>query len=247
MPKQTHPFQTSSSLTLYCGITATRNASQTRCGAPVRDRSGDLITLTTAVSSVAGAFTALRFAHKIIFMRYGLGLDDWFILATMVVTIPGVFITIYGMAPNGLGKDIWTLSSERITNVLRYFYIMAIIYFVITSLVKISIVSFYLRVFPSRGVQRLLWATIVFIALWGIAYVFAAAFQCTPVRYFWTQWDGLHEGQCLDKTAIAWSNAAINIALDFWILAIPLWQLRGLQLHWKKKVGVALMFCVGTL
>lgn len=39
----------------------------------------------------------------------------------------------------------------------------------------------------------------------------------------------------------------MSIALDLWILAIPLWQLRSLKMHWKKKVGVALMFCVGTL
>lgn len=39
----------------------------------------------------------------------------------------------------------------------------------------------------------------------------------------------------------------MSIALDVWMLAIPLWQLRGLKLHWKKKIGVAAMFIVGTL
>jgi hypothetical protein len=31
------------------------------------------------------------------------------------------------------------------------------------------------------------------------------------------------------------------------MLAIPLWQLKGLNMHWKKKVGVAAMFVLGTL
>lgn len=31
------------------------------------------------------------------------------------------------------------------------------------------------------------------------------------------------------------------------MLAIPLAQLNTLSLHWKKKVGGAIMFCVGTL
>jgi hypothetical protein len=31
------------------------------------------------------------------------------------------------------------------------------------------------------------------------------------------------------------------------MLAIPLAQLKTLNLHWKKKIGVGLMFCVGTL
>jgi hypothetical protein len=32
-------------------------------------------------------------------------------------------------------------------------------------------------------------------------------------------------------------TAAISIAEDVWMLAIPLSQLPSLQLHWKKKIG----------
>ena len=42
------------------------------------------------------------------------------------------------------------------------------------------------------------------------------------------------------------ARAAVSIALDVWMLAIPLAQLPGLKLHWKKKVSVGLMFFVGT-
>ncbi|KAK7177895.1 CFEM domain-containing protein [Paraphaeosphaeria sporulosa] len=82
--------------------------------------------------------------------------------------------------------------------------------------------------------------------LWGIAFVLAAILQCQPVHYFWEHWDGLHEGHCVDINAFTTTHAAISIALDFWILEIPLWQLWGLKMHWKKKLGVGLMFCVGT-
>jgi hypothetical protein len=46
---------------------------------------------------------------------------------------------------------------------------------------------------------------------------------------------------------LVWANAASSIVLDLWMLVLPLSQLRVLQLHWKKKVGVALMFSVGVL
>jgi hypothetical protein len=95
-------------------------------------------------------------------------------------------------------------------------------------------------------VQRLLWGTVAFTLIWGIVYVIVAIFQCKPISYFWTHWDGMHEGSCLNINAITSSNAAISIVLDLWSLGIPLWQLRRLQLHWKKKVGVGLMFAVGT-
>jgi hypothetical protein len=50
----------------------------------------------------------------------------------------------------------------------------------------------------------------------------------------------------VDINAITNTHAALSIILDVWILGIPLFQLRGLQMHWKRKIGVGLMFCVGT-
>lgn len=42
------------------------------------------------------------------------------------------------------------------------------------------------------------------------------------------------------------ARAGVSVGLDAWMLAIPLSQLPGLKLHWKKKVSVGLMFFVGT-
>jgi hypothetical protein len=47
--------------------------------------------------------------------------------------------------------------------------------------------------------------------------------------------------------ALGWSNAAISIVLDAWMLGLPMSQVVKLKLHWKKKIGVAMMFVVGTL
>lgn len=50
----------------------------------------------------------------------------------------------------------------------------------------------------------------------------------------------------MDINSIAWSNSGISIALDVWMLAIPLSQLKALNLDWRKKIGVGIMFCVGA-
>lgn len=213
----------------------------------MRDRSRELVIVSDTMASIAGAFIIARLIHKAAIMRVGFSLDDWLIIASMLATAPSVVITAHGTTPNGLGKDIWTLKPHNITNVLRFFYVMAFLYFLQTALVKLSIITFYMRVFPSRNTKRILWGTLIFTTLWGIAFVIAAIFQCWPISYFWTRWDGEHEGKCINANTLAWVNAAMNIALDLWILAIPMWELRRLQLHWKKKVGVAGMFCVGTL
>ncbi|KAI9147577.1 CFEM domain-containing protein [Paramyrothecium foliicola] len=224
----------------------TRNASLTNCGAPVRDRAQELVTVTHTLLVLSAVFVILRFGYKLLIARIDLGLDDWFVLTTLIFTIPSAVITTYGTTPNGLGKDIWTLDPHMITNVVRFFYMMAWLYFSQAMLVKLSIICFYMRIFPSKEVQRVLWGTFAFTSVWGLVFVLTAIFQCRPINYFWKKWDGMHEGTCADANAISWSHAAMSIALDIWILLIPLWQLRKLHLHWKKKIPVAFMFGVGT-
>ncbi|KNG50504.1 cfem domain-containing protein [Stemphylium lycopersici] len=225
---------------------ATRNISLTNCGAPVRHRGEHYVMLSNTMVCIAAIFVAIRFAFKAMVSRVDFGYDDWCVLATLITAVPSAIITVFGTVKNGLGQDLWTLTPTEITQMLQYFYIMAWLYFLQLTLLKITLLFFYIRVFPGKDVQRLLWGTIIFTVLWGAVFIIVAMFQCRPIHYFWTKWDGMQKGTCLEINAITASNAAISIALDFWILGVPLWQLWGLRLHWKKKVGVALMFCVGT-
>ncbi|CAI6331747.1 unnamed protein product [Periconia digitata] len=225
---------------------ATRNISLANCGVPLRNHGQDYAVLSNVMISVAGAFVIMRFAFKGIVSRSDFGYDDWCVLATAICGIPSALVTVYGTVAHGLGQDIWALSPHEITEMLRSFYTMAILYFLEVALLKLTLIMFYIRVFPIKSAQWVLWGTTIFTVGWGIAFVITAIFQCQPISYFWKRWDGLHEGKCLDINAITASHASISIALDFWILAIPLWQLYGLQMSWKRKVSVALMFCVGT-
>ncbi len=104
-----------------------------------------------------------------------------------------------------------------------------------------------MRIFNTPGTTKLLWASHAFNALFGLTCSFVAIFQCSPLNYVWYQWDGEHEGTCLNVNGLVWTNAIVGITLDFWVLAIPLNKLRSLNLGWKKKVAVGLMFCAGTL
>ena len=175
------------------------------------------------------------------------GLDDYFIVATLCTGIPASVMNAHGLTVNGLGKDIWTVPFKQITDFLHFFYAMEVLYFAQVALLKLSLLFFYLRIFPANTIKRIIWITIAFDVLFGIAFVLAGIFQCQPINYYWNQWDGEHKGKCFNVNALAWANAAISITLDLWMLGIPMSQLVHIKLHWKKKVGVALMFIVGTL
>ncbi|KAF4990483.1 hypothetical protein FGRMN_8440 [Fusarium graminum] len=147
---------------------------------------------------------------------------------------------------NGLGRDTWTITPSQLTTYLQYLYVGQTIYATEVFVTKVCVALFYLRIFPSVGVQRLLWGTIAFSVLCTIVFDILAIAQCRPISFFWQGWDNLHEGKCLGVNPLGWAIAAVSIIMDFWMLAIPLLQLFKLQMKWQRKVAVALMFLVGT-
>jgi hypothetical protein len=82
------------------------------------------------------------------------------------------------------------------------------------------------------------------IATSTIVIFLMTVFSCHPVAYFWDR--DLH-GQCLDVNALAYANSGMSIAQDLIIIALPLPVLTKVNMSMKRKIGVAIMFAVGSL
>lgn len=112
-------------------------------------------------------------------------------------------------------------------------------------LTRISILLFYLRVFPFTVVpalKRVIYAALAASLATGIAIIMALALQCLPISYNWDWWEEGSHGHCLELKAVGYSSGAIGIVLDIWIMLIPLPEIRKLRLPLKQKVGVILVF-----
>ncbi|KAH7123983.1 hypothetical protein B0J11DRAFT_580733 [Dendryphion nanum] len=231
--------------TIKQGLT-TKNITMTACGAPIRDRSAlhKIVGITLGV--ISAAFVLVRIVYKYFVTFSELGLDDYFIVLTLFSGIPGTIINDLGTIPNGLARDIWTLEFSQITNFVRWFYVMEVLYFTQVFLLKLSLLFFYQRIFPGARIRQVIAVTVGFDVLYGVAFIVCSILQCQPISHYWNSWDGEHEGKCININALAWANAVISIVLDIWMLAIPFSQIIHLRMAWKKKVGVGLMFSVGT-
>ncbi|KAK0736651.1 hypothetical protein B0T21DRAFT_288000 [Apiosordaria backusii] len=149
----------------------------------------------------------------------------------------------------GMGKDIWFVSFENITKIMQTYFATMLAYTTTRFFIRASIILFYLRVFPVQSdfkLRRIIVWTGVFNIVYNISFFFAVLFQCKPISAFWTAWEGVGEGQCVNLNALAWSAAATGIAFDIWLLALPFPQLLSLNLHWKKKLMGSMMFSVGA-
>jgi len=115
------------------------------------------------------------------------------------------------------------------------------------ALAKISYLFFCLRIFPNREIRKWLFSIIALVAAHGTAFTLVAAFNCTPIRYIWQNWDGEHTGRCINFHIMAWVHAATNIALDLLMLGVPIPELLKLQMSTRRKVYIILMFSIGVL
>jgi hypothetical protein len=122
-----------------------------------------------------------------------------------------------------------------------------VLYLILMAMIKLALTLFYLAIFLGATVRRLLWLTAAFHVVFGVSVAAVAIFQCRPISFYWTQWEDGSTGKCIDINLVGWIHGSVNVAVDIWLLVIPLSQIVHLQLHWKKKVGVAVMFVAGTL
>lgn len=102
----------------------------------------------------------------------------------------------------------------------------------------------YFRIVPNDFHRITFWITLgVLIAysLWTIA---SSIFICFPIAHFW---DSSVPGSCLDKKALWFSNAAMNILLDVWVLLLPIPAIYKLQLPTRQKLAIMLVFVVGGM
>src|SRR4051812_48095024 len=102
---------------------ATKNMTMTTCNAPVRDKTLLFRTVNITLGVISAVCVLLRITYKVIVTVYELGLDDYFILITLIAGVPSTVISDRGTAANGLGKDIWTLHPYQVTNFVKYFYV----------------------------------------------------------------------------------------------------------------------------
>ncbi|KAJ5174937.1 uncharacterized protein N7482_000814 [Penicillium canariense] len=223
----------------------TLNVTTTACGAPIRDQTS-LSIVIPAVGLWVLLFVALRILTRLVITKLEAGWDDWATILLSCFVVP-VNIGSIMLGKAGLGKDIWTIEFSNITRILHIFYIQELVYIACITLTKICFLLFYLRIFPSERMRRVIKVSCLVTVCYGITFIFALAFQCWPIEHTWYGWDGQHPGKCVQNHTLVVVAAALNIVLDAWVIALPIPKVLELQASITTKLQVVLMFSVGFL
>lgn len=111
--------------------------------------------------------------------------------------------------------------------------------------IKLSILLFYRRLFPTPWMRLACNIVGGFLMLWYLAFQITAIVQCIPTRYYWDKKG--EKGNCIKLVPFYIALAASNVATDVLILTLPIPLVWKLQVKTSKKIGLTITFLLGIL
>ncbi|KAI2473848.1 hypothetical protein F4781DRAFT_427084 [Annulohypoxylon bovei var. microspora] len=118
-----------------------------------------------------------------------------------------------------------------------------------SSLIKMSIVTSYLRIWSDRPFKHLCRTLLVLLTLFGLTLFFGGVFACVPISLSWTppSPSSRTSSQCIDLPLFMFITSTLNTALDLIIFAIPVPLVHRLQIAVRQKVALTGVFTIGVV
>ncbi|KAH8689499.1 hypothetical protein BGW36DRAFT_351841 [Talaromyces proteolyticus] len=195
-------------------------------------RGPTIIIVNATIQAVATIFVLLRLISKVIILKRRPSSDDWTIIAATIFAILNIVVAGLGVK-YGTGKHIGQLEKSDALPAAKLRWVTHIIYTVISGLIKVSTLLLYKHVF--LNLRNVIWGTIVFIAVMSVAIVLATLFQCQPIDAVYDSSKYAHY-YCFPSIPFWYSTAALSLVTDFWILALPIPTIIGLQMSRRSKI-----------
>ncbi|KAF2832682.1 hypothetical protein CC86DRAFT_377807 [Ophiobolus disseminans] len=195
------------------------NATTTVCHDPIRDRSH--------IGQIAATIS----------------------LVLCLCVVAGKFAAQIACRRNHLLSDI-NMGIVVLLNVAIYVLLdklCEMLYLTTSWLLRIGFILFFFQIFVDEKFRRTLKVTVSLFLAGLVAGVLPFAFTCNPVSFHWNAWDGEHRGRCINHNAVVFAQAALAIVADFATLGLALSQVAHLRMDLKQKIGIVLMFSIGTL
>lgn len=199
--------------------------------------------------AVCAAFIVGRLYARVVVLR------KWFLDDTLIVfsflfsTAVCVIYSVASKRPDILHADEEALQSSLgpgnqwvVHPYILRTYMGLIFYQLCLCFNKLSILSFYLRMFNSRPKERILvWCTIAFVCAFGLPMLFMSIFQCHPSagRFFGRPM------YCFNFADLLISSATFHALTDTWLLLIIVPVISGLDIPAKQKIVLSVVLNLG--
>ncbi|KAH9219105.1 hypothetical protein DL95DRAFT_457573 [Leptodontidium sp. 2 PMI_412] len=188
----------------------------------------DPLILVTVFAVLALITTGLRL--KSLNLRgMSIGVDDYLMFAGLFFVISSTAIHYSLVLFCGIGRHVQAVRPEDLVKGLKIVLAFEANYGITMAFVKCSVIYFYY----------------LLIILWAISTTLITFLICRPLAFNWDP--TIVGGVCGDRNTVFVITGVINVVTDIMVLSLPLPHILKLQLAWRRKVGLLLMFSIGFL
>ncbi|KAL8851941.1 MAG: hypothetical protein Q9221_003152 [Calogaya cf. arnoldii] len=210
------------------------------------DRSSHILGTAISMAILSTLAVAGRFACRKK-LKVALSYDDYSILVGLVLNLGMCFVIGYAIR-FGSGRHLLAVGKYNAQQYLKMGYVFQILYAHGMTVIKLSILLFYCRLFPRESTSKRWRFCVYAIAAVCIGFfisrITSTIFQCRPMSYFWTRQG---DGKCINELALIYFSQSLSVLTDIFILTLPMPVVWKLRLRKSKKIGVVGIFLLGSL
>ena len=127
-------------------------------------------------------------------------------------------------------------------------YINSIVYTVPTCLSKVVILLFLREINSTQTWYKWsIYAAIFIVAGSSTAIFFSSLFPCQPFAKNYDITIPPEVGSCIDRQAMFQATAALGVATDVIIISIPVPMVLALHVTRARKIGLMILFTIGSV
>ena len=202
-----------------------------------------IIATATVCSLLATIFVALRTYTRLRINR-SIGWDDYAALFALPFTIAYNIIQCI-LTRYGAGLHTQDVPRGLIEPLMKWTFIGAGVYLPSLLGYKISILFLYLRIFSvSRVFRCCIWLVMFITSGYIFSNFWTNMFVCQPIAKYWRPQT---PGHCISVATDIDVFTSLNFITDLMIFILPLPMIWRIQLSLKEKVGVFMIFILGSM
>ncbi|KAK8129155.1 hypothetical protein PG999_001535 [Apiospora kogelbergensis] len=172
-------------------------------------------------------------------------LEDACLMLAWIISVGTQTVLVYMFATGVLGVHSWEISASQYSFYNIMILVVPVVYTSGAGLAKLSLLVYYHRLSSQSWFRGAVAATMVVVIGYSLGTSFSLTFGCNPIARSWDV--TITDGACIDRDALHFITAILNIVTNLVIFALPIPMVIGWKMPCLQKTGLLVMFIIGGL
>ncbi|KAI0427501.1 hypothetical protein F5Y09DRAFT_316026 [Xylaria sp. FL1042] len=208
-----------------------------------------VIGVTSLFLLLVGVFVLIHVYARVFFLKK-VRFEDYLIIPILGTYVAfSVFWLRIALTPGtGHFVHIWDFRLKNLAPFYHNVFLCVQLYGATMLVLKPAILLEWCRIFSANNPRGyFFWISVAVSVINILNYLLGIIIESTSCSPQAAWWDKTIPGHCLDTQILALTTAIVNLVLDVVILILPQRTIWKLQMSWKKRLSVSIVFIVGAL